>query len=478
MSVKLPTEDDEEYADTHMEGYLEKQAHDNPKKFQKRWFSTLNEYLCYAQTKGGAPMARKAVDIRDAEKIFLSSIRIVNVKLEDRSLKLRASDPLVAKEWVKALCNRRRHMLSATTRDHIEAAAERVRSKGGSSKRVVNPYAPRTPTRPKKLSIKEKLAAMEARMEKKLLERGISPRAGPRSNVPSSAKARSGAGIAGFRSQDSSASATPAGSAVRIKQSSSMPARATADESNPFGSEDDDDDDYVAIEPVDVGYPSGSAADVPAATYDDFGSGGDDSDVVGVPYAEPNEPNLSVHNSDLHLLDASLYSQDSTQRSPSPSPESNPFADEDEDAEANPFGDDSPQHEAGEVNPFGDDEAETPNPFGSSEVETPNPFPADDTEDNAADATNPFADEEEEEDAPNPFGDDGTSSTPVSRWTFVGARRVSSCHRGHRSLIVARSCECYPPSGGAVAGSSNFGGIRRRRQPIRRRRYTNTSWRR
>ena len=112
MPLVLPSEDDAKYSDSHVEGFLEKQvcggglvcaeclltprtlrryaplwracmfvclptvgrtaiiihqASDNPKKFQRRWFTVVNEWLAYAHAAHGPLDANKAVNIKDAE---------------------------------------------------------------------------------------------------------------------------------------------------------------------------------------------------------------------------------------------------------------------------------------------------------------------------------------------------------------------------------------------------------------------------
>ena len=49
MPKQLPAEDNPKYAATHLEGFMEKQSHDNAKKFQRRWFCLVNQWLAYAQ---------------------------------------------------------------------------------------------------------------------------------------------------------------------------------------------------------------------------------------------------------------------------------------------------------------------------------------------------------------------------------------------------------------------------------------------
>ncbi len=57
---KFPKQDDPKYSNTHQEGYLEKQASDDTKKFQKRWFVTLDNWLAYSHQTNG-PLDTKKV---------------------------------------------------------------------------------------------------------------------------------------------------------------------------------------------------------------------------------------------------------------------------------------------------------------------------------------------------------------------------------------------------------------------------------
>ena len=184
----------------------------------------------------------------------------MNLKGNDgRTLKLRAADPEEARMWVKQLSARKRELTSLSTEDRIKAANERVQAKGG-GKPFHNIYASHSKTSSKgariktsesnvqiaqqsTLSVKEKLAAMEARMEKKLRERGLTPKGNSGSAKISRFHTHSSttSPAISFGGGGSALSPAPA-TAPKIRQQYSTPARMQSDphlvaslESNPFG---------------------------------------------------------------------------------------------------------------------------------------------------------------------------------------------------------------------------------------------------